>query len=48
MTVGTTVFTAGHGQIVYRTETCETGIAANLIDSTIQNNLVFALYKKLI
>lgn len=44
--VGGAVCTAGHGQVVYRTETRKAGVTAHLVDGAIQDHLVFALYKR--
>lgn len=44
--VGGAVCTAGHGQVVDCTETCKAGITAQLMDGTVQDHLMFALYKR--
>lgn len=41
--VGAAVGTAGHGQVVYCTETVEAGVTAELVDGTGQDHLMFAL-----
>lgn len=46
MAVGGAVCTAGHGQVVDCTETRKAGVAAQLMDGTIQDHLVFALCKR--
>lgn len=43
MAVGAAVGTAGHGQVVYCTETVEAGVTAELVDGTGQDHLMFAL-----
>lgn len=43
MAVRATVPTAGHGQIVHRTEAVEAGVAADLVDGAAQDHLVFTL-----
>lgn len=37
------VCTAGHGEVVHCAETVETGVAADLMDSTAQDHLMLAL-----
>lgn len=41
--VGAAVRAAGHRQVVHRTETVKTGVTADLVDSTTQDHLMFAL-----
>lgn len=41
--VGATVGTAGHGQLVHHAEAVEAGVAADLVDGTAQDHLVFTL-----
>lgn len=40
---GATVCTSSHGQVVYSTETVKAGIAADFMNSTAQDHLMFTL-----
>lgn len=47
MTVGAAVDAAGHGQVVPRAEMCKADVAADLVDVTMKNHLVFALREEM-
>lgn len=45
MAAGAAVCTTGHGQVFYCAETFKAGVTAKLVDSTIQDHIMCALYK---